>query len=130
MPSTRRSGVDRAVPKRRLPVWSSKTAMSVNVPPISAARRRFEPLARDGVRGFILSVGDRGEGIAAGVRRAQLSATARPACDLGWIVGAGLCSLGRLDEELGASLEATPTGRGQAEPCNDRRTCGPQFLTY
>src|SRR4051812_10716894 len=37
MPSTRRPGVDSALPKSSLPVASSNTAMSVKVPPISAA---------------------------------------------------------------------------------------------
>src|SRR5262245_59374096 len=123
MPSTRRSGVDRALPKRRLPVRSSKTAMSVNVPPISAARRRFEPLARDGVRGFILSVVI-GEGIAVGVRRAQplrrCPADAR-FWDGSWEAG---LSVGWVTE-LGASLEATPIRRGQAWPCVGWREAGP-----
>src|SRR3954453_22603599 len=39
MPSTRRSGVDSVLPKVSAPVRSSNTAMSVKVPPISAARR-------------------------------------------------------------------------------------------
>ena len=39
MPSTSRCGVDSALPKLSAPVLSSNTAMSVKVPPISAARR-------------------------------------------------------------------------------------------
>src|SRR6266567_24505 len=45
MPSTSRCGVDSVLPKVSAPVASSNTAMSVNVPPISAAnriRQRFE----------------------------------------------------------------------------------------
>ena len=44
MPSTRRSGVDSALPKVSRPVLSSNTAMSVKVPPMSAARRMLAPL--------------------------------------------------------------------------------------
>src|SRR4051794_40193619 len=48
MPSTRRSGVDSALPKVSRPLWSSNTAISVKVPPMSAARRILAPLpARD-----------------------------------------------------------------------------------
>src|SRR5215472_8503007 len=39
MPSTRRPGVDSTLPKVSAPERSSKTAISVKVPPISAARR-------------------------------------------------------------------------------------------
>src|ERR1043166_4436939 len=39
MPFTSRSGVDSALPKVSRPVLSSNTAMSVKVPPMSAARR-------------------------------------------------------------------------------------------
>jgi len=39
MPSTSRCGVDSALPKVSAPVLSSNTAMSVKVPPMSAARR-------------------------------------------------------------------------------------------
>src|SRR5437867_1819009 len=39
MPSTRRWGVDSVLPKVSAPVRSSNTAMSVKVPPMSAARR-------------------------------------------------------------------------------------------
>src|SRR3989442_72275 len=48
MPSTRRSGVDSALPKVRVPVRSSKAAISVNVPPMSAARRRLQPSGLEG----------------------------------------------------------------------------------
>src|ERR1044071_4355670 len=41
MPFTSRSGVDSALPKVSRPVVSSNTAMSVKVPPMSAARRTF-----------------------------------------------------------------------------------------
>jgi hypothetical protein len=44
MPSTRRAGVERALPKASVPVVSSKTAMSVNVPPMSTASRRPEAM--------------------------------------------------------------------------------------
>src|ERR1051325_3433871 len=48
MPSTRRSGVDNALPNVSRPLRSSNTAMSVKVPPMSAARRMLAPLsARD-----------------------------------------------------------------------------------
>src|SRR4029079_5922140 len=49
MASTSRSGVDRALPKVSRPDLSSNTAISVKVPPMSAARRRFVPFlaARD-----------------------------------------------------------------------------------
>ena len=43
MPSTSRSGVDSALPKVSRPVLSSNTAMSVKVPPMSAARRMLAP---------------------------------------------------------------------------------------
>src|SRR5262245_26276091 len=39
MPLTRRRGVDKVLPKVSAPVSSSNTAMSVKVPPMSAARR-------------------------------------------------------------------------------------------
>src|SRR5438477_12825160 len=39
MPSTSRAGVESALPRSRRPVFSSKATMSVNVPPMSAARR-------------------------------------------------------------------------------------------
>ena len=39
MPSTSRAGVESALPKSSRPVFSSKATMSVNVPPMSAARR-------------------------------------------------------------------------------------------
>src|ERR1051325_10093762 len=42
MPSTRRCGVVSTLPKVSLPLVSSNTAMSVKVPPMSAARRRPE----------------------------------------------------------------------------------------
>src|SRR4029079_6961674 len=48
MPSTSRSGVDSALPKVSRPVLSSNTAMSVKVPPISAARRMLAPLPAPG----------------------------------------------------------------------------------
>src|SRR5215475_10722801 len=41
MPSTRRCGVDSVLPKVSAPVCSSNTAISVKVPPISAARRMW-----------------------------------------------------------------------------------------
>src|SRR5215469_3803900 len=41
MPSTSRSGVESVLLKVSWPVWSSKSAMSVKVPPISAASRIF-----------------------------------------------------------------------------------------
>src|SRR5580765_3990625 len=44
MPSTSRSGVDSALPKVSRPVLSSNTAMSVKVPPMSAASRMLAPL--------------------------------------------------------------------------------------
>src|ERR1051325_623266 len=48
MPSTRRSGVDNALPNVSRPLRSSNTAISVKVPPMSAARRMLAPLpARD-----------------------------------------------------------------------------------
>src|SRR5262245_61565336 len=53
MPSTSRCGVDSALPKVSFPVRSSKAAMSVKVPPMSAASRRLEPLAADGIRCFM-----------------------------------------------------------------------------
>src|SRR6266404_2874640 len=40
MPSTSRCGVVSTLPKDSLPVLSSNTAISVKVPPISAANRR------------------------------------------------------------------------------------------
>src|SRR5262245_38812534 len=109
MPSTSRCGVDRALPKRRLPVRSSKTAMSVNVPPISAARRRFEPLARDGVRGFILSVGDRGERYSRGCPAGSTSPpqTGRRAI-WGGSLQAGLCRLGRLGDRARRASQPHP----------------------
>src|SRR5215510_16487185 len=55
MPSTSRCGVDSALPKVRLPVRSSKAAISVKVPPMSAASRRLEPLAVDGMRCFMFA---------------------------------------------------------------------------
>src|SRR5712692_9688239 len=54
MPSTSRCGVDSALPKVSLPVLSSKAAMSVKVPPMSAASRRPEPLAFDATRCFMV----------------------------------------------------------------------------
>ncbi len=57
MPSTRWAGVDSALPKESLPVASSKTAMSVKVPPISAARRR--PAATSSGNAGVLSQGGR-----------------------------------------------------------------------
>src|SRR5438132_4152629 len=42
MPSTSRAGVDSALPNARLPVASSNTATSVNVPPMSTASLRLE----------------------------------------------------------------------------------------
>src|SRR5215813_10663810 len=53
MPSTSRCGVDSALPKVSLPVRSSKAAISVKVPPMSAASRRLEPLAVDAMRCFM-----------------------------------------------------------------------------
>src|SRR6185295_16514322 len=44
MPFTRRPGVDSALPKVSRPVLSSNTAMSVKVPPMSAASRTLAPL--------------------------------------------------------------------------------------
>src|SRR5262249_39192883 len=44
---------DSALPKVSLPVRSSKAAISVKVPPMSAASRRLEPLAADGMRCFM-----------------------------------------------------------------------------
>src|SRR5215470_17039353 len=41
MPSTRRCGVDSTLPKVSAPLCSSNTAMSVKVPPMSAARRMW-----------------------------------------------------------------------------------------
>src|SRR5438128_1469371 len=41
MPSTRRAGVDRALPNARVPAVSSKTATSVKVPPMSTASLRL-----------------------------------------------------------------------------------------
>src|SRR3954464_139144 len=67
MPSTRRSGVDSALPNVSLPVRSSKTAMSVKVPPISAARRRFEPSARERMRCFLFGFGKLARGGGAGL---------------------------------------------------------------
>ena len=49
MPSTSRCGVDSALPKVSRPVLSSNTAMSVKVPPMSAASRMLAPLS---ARGF------------------------------------------------------------------------------
>src|SRR5262249_59461154 len=57
MPAPSRCGVDSALPKLSLPVRSSKTAISVNVPPISAARRRRAPFRFAAVRRVILSSG-------------------------------------------------------------------------
>src|SRR5262245_19724496 len=53
MPSTSRRGVDNALPNASLPVCSSNTARSVNVPPISAARRRLDLFRGDVRRGMI-----------------------------------------------------------------------------
>src|SRR5262249_26224981 len=41
--------------KVSLPVRSSKAAISVKVPPMSAASRRLEPLAVDGMRCFMFA---------------------------------------------------------------------------
>src|SRR5262249_2799176 len=41
MPSTSRCGVDKALPKVSAPERSSNTAISVKVPPMSAARRMW-----------------------------------------------------------------------------------------
>src|SRR5215468_2826950 len=43
------------MPKVSLPVCSSKAAISVKVPPMSAASRRLEPLAVDGMRCFMFA---------------------------------------------------------------------------
>src|SRR5262249_11120067 len=94
-------------------VRSSKTAMSVNVPPISAARRRFEPLARDGLRGFILSFVI-GKGIAVAVRRAQPLRRSPAGVRFGGDRCGGVSV--RWVTELAGSLEATPAARGQAGP--------------
>src|SRR6266700_1083077 len=53
MPSTSRSGVDSALPKASVPDLSSKTAISVKVPPISAASLTLggAPAARAADRG-------------------------------------------------------------------------------
>src|SRR5215470_4347963 len=55
MPSTRRCGVDNALPSLSLPVAASNAATSVKVPPISAARRNLGRPAedRDWFGGFI-----------------------------------------------------------------------------
>src|SRR5215468_8973253 len=57
MPSTSRCGVDNALPKLSLPVRSSKTAISVKVPPISAASRTREPFLFAAVRRVIVCLG-------------------------------------------------------------------------
>src|SRR5258706_14597346 len=60
MPSTGRGGVDSALPKFSLPVRSSKTAISVKVPPISAARRRRDPFLFAAVRRVMVCSGRAG----------------------------------------------------------------------
>ena len=55
MPSTRRCGVDSALPKVSRPVLSSNTAMSVKVPPMSAASRRLAPLPAPNLRTAIVT---------------------------------------------------------------------------
>src|SRR5215813_12653440 len=68
MPSTSRCGLDNALPNVSLPVRSSNTAMSVKVPPMSAARRRPEPSAREGVCRFMSGTDDASGGRRGGTR--------------------------------------------------------------